>query len=146
VSPTPEDLNGRNAQSIAAAVTEVSERATLLVRDEIELAKAEITEKVTKLVKGAIVAAAAGVFVVIALLFALHGLAWFVWYELPTSGPTYFWGFFIVAAGLLLLGVIAGFVAAKAVKAGAPPTPKMAIDEARKIRETVSGASGEGGS
>ncbi|HST54607.1 MAG TPA: phage holin family protein [Solirubrobacteraceae bacterium] len=138
MSPAPEDPNARSAQSIAAAITEVSERATLLVREEIELAKAEVTEKVTKLIKGAVVAAAAGIFVVVALLFALHGAAWLIWYELPTSGPTYFWGFFIVAAALLLLGALAGLIAFKAVKAGSPPTPKMAIDEARKIKETVS--------
>ena len=34
-------------QNIATAIAEVSERATLLVREEIELAKAEVTEKAT---------------------------------------------------------------------------------------------------
>ncbi len=37
-------------QNIATAIAEVSERATLLVREEIELAKAEVTEKAMKLV------------------------------------------------------------------------------------------------
>ena len=40
---------------LGQAIQEVSERASLLVREEIELAKAEMTEKVTKLVKGAVV-------------------------------------------------------------------------------------------
>jgi hypothetical protein len=141
------ELNGsteqQEAQSIAAAIAEVSERATLLIREEIELAKAEMTEKVSKLVKGAVVAVAAGIFVVTALLFALHGLAWLLWWALPVGQLQYFWGFFIVAAGLLALGVLAGFLAAKAVKAGAPPTPKLAMEEARKIRETVTQHGGE---
>lgn len=125
--------------NLAAAITEVSERASLLVREEIELAKAEMTQKATRLARGAVVGVAAGVFVVTALFFALIGFAWLLYYELPIgSAFTYFWGFFAMALILLLLGVLAGFLAAKAVKAGSPPTPQMAIEEARKIRETVS--------
>jgi hypothetical protein len=130
----------QRSANLAAAITEVSERASLLVREEIELAKAEMTQKATRLAKGAVVGIAAGVFVVMALFFALIGLAWLLYFELPIGNQfTYFWGFFAMALILLLLGAIAGFAAAKAVKAGSPPTPKMAIEEARKIRETVSG-------
>jgi uncharacterized membrane protein YqjE len=123
-------------QNIAQAIQEVSERASLLVREEIELAKAEMTEKVTKLIKGAIVGIAAGIFVVFALIYLLHGFAWLTWYELFPD-QQYFWGFFIVAAVLLLLGALAGYIAARAMKSGAPPTPAMAIDEAKRIKETV---------
>ena len=134
------------AQGIATAITEVSERATLLIREEIELAKAEVTEKVGKLAKGAVVAAAAGIFLVTALFFVLIGCAWLLFYELPIGNSlTFFWGFFAMAAILIVLGLIAGFIAAKAVKKGSPPVPSMAIEEARKIRETVSaGADGDG--
>jgi uncharacterized membrane protein YqjE len=124
-------------QNIAQAIQDVSERAQVLIREEIELAKAEVTEKITTLAKGAAVGAAAGVFALFALLFILHGLAWLAWWAIPFSGPTYFWGFFIVAAVLLLLGGLAGFVAARAFKRGSPPKPEMAIDEAKLIRETV---------
>ena len=123
-------------QNIAQAIQEVSDRASLLVREEIELAKVEVTEKVTKLIKGAVVGIAAGVFVVFALIYLLHGLAWLTWYELFPD-QQYFWGFFIVAAVLLLLGALAGYIAARALKSGAPPTPKLAIDEAKRIKETV---------
>jgi hypothetical protein len=126
-------------QNIAAAVAEVSERATLLIREEIELAKAEVAEKATKLLKGAVVGIAAGVFVITALFFVLIGCAYLLYYELPIGNElTYFWGFFAMALILLVLGALAGFLAAKALKAGSPPVPSMAIDEARKIRETVS--------
>ena len=123
-------------QNIAEAIQEVSERASMLVREEIELAKVEVTEKVTKLIKGAVVGIAAGIFVVFALIYLLHGLAWLTWYELFPD-QQYFWGFFVVAAVLLLLGALAGYIAARAFKSGAPPTPQMAIDEAKRIRETV---------
>jgi hypothetical protein len=125
--------------SVAAAVTEVSERVSLLVREEIELAKAEVTAKVTKLVKGAVVGIAAGIFLVTALLFALHGFAWLLYYELPIGNNfTYFWGFFVLAAILVVLGGLAGFIAARLIKRASPPTPRMAIDEAKLIRETMS--------
>ena len=123
-------------ENIAAAITEISERATLLIRDEIELARAEISAKIGKLVTGAVIGIAAGIFIVVALFFVLIGLAWLAWYELFPAAQ-YFWGFFVVAGVLLLFAVVAGFLAAKLVRRGSPPSPKMAIDEARKIREAV---------
>ncbi len=130
-------------QNIATAITEVSERATTLVREEIELAKAEVAEKVTKLARGAIVAGAAGIFFVVALIFVLNGFAWLLYYELPVGSTfTYFYGFFAMAIILVVLGIAAGLLAYRLVKKSSPPVPNMAIEEARKIRETVS-SSGE---
>ena len=134
----PRDGRADPPHNIAAAISHVSDRATLLVREEIELAKAELSEKVTKLVKGAIVGIAAGVFLVMALVFALVGCAWLLYYFLPGNDFTYFWGFFAMAVILVLLGVLAGLIAARAVKRATPPVPSMALEEARKIRETVS--------
>ena len=37
--------DGSRGRNIAAAITEISEHATLLIRDEIELAKAEVSDK-----------------------------------------------------------------------------------------------------
>ena len=122
---------------IAQAIQEVSERAQILVREEIELAKAEVTAKISQLVKGAAVGAAAGIFAVVGLLFLLHGFAWLAYYALPVPDGTFFWGFFLVAGILFLLGAIAGFVAAKAFKRGAPPKPDLAIEEAQKTRAAL---------
>ena len=122
---------------IAQAIQEVSERAQILVREEIELAKAEVTAKISQLVKGAAVGAAAGIFAIVGLLFLLHGFAWLAYYALPVPDGTFFWGFFLVAGILFLLGAIAGFMASRAFKRGSPPKPEMAIDEAKRIRETV---------
>jgi hypothetical protein len=140
-TPPPGEPRSESSQNIATAIAEVSERASLLVREEIELAKAEVAEKASKLVRGAVVGAAAGIFVVMAIVFALVGFAWLLYYYLPGNAYTYFWGFFAMAVILLLLGALAGLVAAKAVKKSAPPVPNMAIEEARKIRETVSSGS-----
>jgi uncharacterized membrane protein YgcG len=142
--PRPPELR---QQGIASAITEVSERASLLIREEIELAKTEIAEKTTRLAKGAVVAIVAGVFFFTALFFVLIGCAWLLYYELPIGNAyTFFWGFFAMAVILVILGALAGLLAAKAVKSGAPPTPDMAIEEARKIRETVSApAQGQAG-
>jgi hypothetical protein len=138
------ETNGQPSQaSIAQAIQEVSDNAQRLIREEIELAKLEVETKVKTLVKGAVVGIAAGIFVVTGLLFALHGLAWFAWYELPFGSQQYFWGFFIVAGSLFLLGGFAGFLAARAFKSGAPPTPQMAMHEAQLIRETVQSSNPE---
>jgi uncharacterized membrane protein YqjE len=132
----PQDGHGQ-PQNIATAIAEVSDRATRLVHEEIELAKAEVSEKATKLIKGAVVGVAAGVFLLMAVIFALIGCAWLLYYYLPGNDFTYFWGFFAMAVILVVLGILAGLIAAKVVKRSAPPVPTMAIEEARKIREAV---------
>ena len=137
----PPDGNGRPVQDVDAPLGEIVNRMSLnasaLVREEIELAKAEVAEKVMKLVKGAVVGIAAGVFAIFGLIYLLHGFAWLAWFFLPVSPDKIFWGFFLVAGVLFLLGGLAGVVAARAFKAGSPPVPEMAIDEARLIKETV---------
>ena len=125
-------------QNIATAIADVSERATQLIREEVELAKAEVIEKATTLARGAVVGVAAGVFFMTALVFVLIGCAWLLYYLIPGGDFTYFWGFFAMALILVVLGVIAGLIAARVVKRSAPPVPTMAIEEARRIRETVS--------
>lgn len=138
--PRPGEERSEQPQNIATAIADISERATLLVHEEIELAKAEVMEKVTKLARGAVVGVAAGIFLVMALIFALVGFAWLLYYYLPGNNFTYFWGFFAMAVILVVLGVIAGLIAARVVKRSAPPVPSMAIEEARLIRDTVSSA------
>jgi uncharacterized membrane protein YqjE len=122
---------------LAQTVQEVSERVSLLVREEIELAKAEVTEKITKLLRGIVIGIAAGLFVVVGLLFLLHGLAWFAWWALPVGSSSIFWGYFVVAGLLFMLGGLAGYLAARFFKQSTPPVPEMAIDEAGKIRRTL---------
>ena len=122
---------------LAQTVQEVSERVSLLVREEIELAKAEVTTKITKLLRGIVIGVAAGIFAVVGLLFLLHGLAWFAWWALPVGNGSVFWGFFVVAGLLFLCGGVSGYLAARFFKESTPPVPEMAIDEAGKIKKTL---------
>jgi uncharacterized membrane protein YqjE len=123
---------------LAQAIQEVTERASLLVREEIELAKAEMTDKVTKLVRGAVVGIVAGVFALAGLIYGLHALSWLLYRLISNNGTDVWIGYAIVAVVLFLLGGLAGFIAFRAIKRGSPPTPAMAIEEGRLIKETVS--------
>jgi hypothetical protein len=126
---------------LGQAVQDVAEKAQLLVREEIELAKAELSEKVSKLVRGAVVGIVGGVFLLASLIYLLHGASWFVWSLLrdEDAGDDFWLGFAVVGGFILLLGLLAGFIAYRSVKKGVPPTPQMAIEEAQLIKQTVSG-------
>jgi len=131
-------LPGRDSQSesFATAVTEVTERVSVLVREEIELAKAEVTQKVSGLARGAAAVAAGAVFGVFALVFGLGTLAWGV-----NSLLSSLWiGFAIVFVLLAVLAAGAFLFAFRKLKVGAP-APTMALEEAKKIRETVTAKS-----
>ena len=130
------DSNG-NEDSFAAAVSEVSERVSVLVREELELAKAEMSRKASSMARGAAAIAAGAVFGVFALVFALFTLA----FGLDNVLGSIWLGFLIVFGGLLVMTVGAFLFAWRKLKVGAP-TPTMAIDEAKKIRQTVSEKSG----
>ena len=133
--------NGKS-ESIAATVTEVSERMSLLVREEIELARAEVTAKATSIARGTAAVAAGAVFGVFGVLFLLITIAWALNDVLIGSGGIWE-GFAIVTGALLGLAVLAGVFAWRKLRVG-PPKPDMAIEEAKKIRETVATGS-EGG-
>jgi uncharacterized membrane protein YqjE len=128
---------------LAQAVQDVTRHAQLIVREEIELAKAEVSEKVSRLAKGIAIGAAAGVFVLAGLIYLLHALSWLIWQLI--GGQDNFWlGFIIVAGALFLLAVIAGLLAFRLVRRGSPPTPQMAIQEAQLVRETIASSSSSG--
>jgi uncharacterized membrane protein YqjE len=111
----------------------VSDKASQLVREEIELAKAEVKDKLSKLTKGAVVAAAAGVFMVFAVTMFFHGLAWFL--DDVFNWEDNIWaGFAVVTAMLFLLAILAGLLALRLFKKGSPPMPELAIEEARRTR------------
>jgi uncharacterized small protein (DUF1192 family) len=124
--------NGK-VDTLTGAVTEVSERVSLLIREEIELAKAEMAVKTLSIVKGAAAAAVGAVFGVFALIFGLLALAWGI---NDAIGNTLWIGFIAVFGFLLLLGGGALLFALRKLKVGAP-APKMAIEEAKLIRQTV---------
>jgi hypothetical protein len=62
-----------------------------------------------------------------------HGLAWFL--DDVFNWEDNIWAGFAVVTGLLfLLAILAGLLAFRLFKKGAPPTPDMAIEEARRTR------------
>lgn len=118
-------------------MTEVSERVSVLVREEIELAKVETMAKIKSLRNGAVLVAVGLVFLLFAVPIGLAAIAWGLDAILTDSAGSIWVGFAIVVGAQLILAVLAFMFAWRKLRVGAP-TPRMAIDEAKKIRETVS--------
>jgi NhaP-type Na+/H+ or K+/H+ antiporter len=114
-------------------VNRISVNASALVREEIELAKAEMEIKVKQIARGAVVGVTAGFFVLLGLIFAFHSLAWGLndFFDQPWLG------FLITTALLFVLAGVAGLIAYKSFQAGAPPTPDLAIEEAKRTKEAL---------
>ena len=124
------------------AVSEVSDRVTTLVREEIELAKAEVSRKAISLAKGSVGVFTGAMFGVFAVLFLLMTIAWALDSILIEGAGDIWEGFAIVTAALFVLTALAFFVSSRLLKRGAPPMPTMAIEEAKQIRETVATKTG----
>jgi uncharacterized membrane protein YqjE len=131
----PPDAGPQDERKLGELVFDVAEGMSGLVREEIQLAKAEVSEKAGKIARGAAVGIAAGVFAFLALILVMEGIAWLLNEEV-FNGKT--WpGFFIEAAAFLLIAALAGLLAYKAVKAGSPPVPEQAIEEAKLTKEML---------
>jgi putative superfamily III holin-X len=147
--PTPPQVPpagpAADKRSVTDLVIDVSQGTSSLIREEFELAKAEVTEKVGKILRGSVVGIAAGAFAFLALILVMEGIAWLLNEEV-FDGKT--WpGFFIEAAVFLLIAAAAGYIAYRSVKAGAPPLPEQAIEEAKLTRtmfESEAEATAEG--
>jgi uncharacterized membrane protein YqjE len=129
--------NNNDTSELAQAIQDVTEKMSLLVREEIELAKTEVLEKGTRLAKGAAIGIAAGIFAVFGLVYLGDAVAWLIWELIEGDVNSPWLGFLILAVLIFLLGGIAGLVAARLFKRGAPPAPQMAIEEAKLIKETI---------
>ena len=127
-------VNGAD-KSLGDVVTEVTEKASLLVREEIELAKAEVSQKVTKLGKGAGALAAAATLLVFALIFLFHGIAWL--FNDAFDWTAWWKGYFATFGLILALGGLLGWLGMRWLKGGSPPTPDLAIEEAKRTREML---------
>ncbi|HEY2480418.1 MAG TPA: phage holin family protein [Solirubrobacterales bacterium] len=125
----------QDERKLGELVFDVAEGMSGLVREEIQLAKTEVAEKAGKIARGAVVGIAAGVFAFFALILVMEGIAWLLNEEV-FNGKT--WpGFFIEAAAFLLIAALAALIAFKAVKAGSPPMPEQAIEEAKLTKEML---------
>ena len=122
-------------RSVGELVLDVSERVSILLREEIELAKTEIREKVSKLLQGSVVGIVAGVFALMGLAMLMHGIAWLL-NDLFFSDHVWV-GFMIEALFWFCVAAGAGWFAYRSAQAGSPPTPDLAIEEARRTKETL---------
>ena len=66
----------------------------------------------------------------------MEGFAWLLNEEVFDNSWA---GFFVEAAVFLLIAAGAGYFAYRSVKAGAPPVPEQAIEEAKLTKETIEG-------
>jgi hypothetical protein len=122
---------GPAEKQLGTIVAEVTQKAQLLVKEEIELAKAEITLKTSRIVKGIVFFSAAGFFALMMLVFLLHMMSLGIseWFDLKV------WvGYAATTLLLLLTTALAGLIGLRFFKKGAPPTPDYAIEEAQKTR------------
>jgi hypothetical protein len=122
----------QKTSELGVAVQQVSEKVSVLVREEIELAKAEVTTKVKSLARGAVAAIIGAVFGFFVLIFALLTLAW----GLNSLLNSIWLGQAITLVVLVVLMAVVLLFAVRKLKAGAP-TPDMAIEEGKKIRTTI---------
>ena len=122
-------------RSVGEMVFDVSERVSTLVREEIELAKAEVTEKVQSLLRGGVVGIVAGTFAFLGLILLMHSIAWLL--NDLFFGDHFWIGFLIEAVVFFATAAIAGYVAYQAIQKGAPPTPDLAIEEGKRIKQTL---------
>jgi hypothetical protein len=129
--------NNGKPENLVNIVGEVSDRVSNLIREEIELAKVEVVRKGTSLLKGTVAIAAGAVFGIFAIVIGLQAAAWGIDAVLVQGAGDIWLGFLIVFGVLAVMAVLAFATATRLLKRGAPPTPSMAIDEAKRIRETV---------
>ncbi|MFM9045747.1 MAG: phage holin family protein [Solirubrobacterales bacterium] len=130
---TPGDPNRPDSEkTIGELVLEVTEQTAVLVREEIELAKAEVSEKLSTLGKSSAVAVAAGVFAFLAVILLMQafalGLNSLFFEDEPWAG------YLIEGILFIVIAVGAGLFAKKTFAETGPPVPTEAIEEAQEIQ------------
>jgi membrane protein implicated in regulation of membrane protease activity len=121
-----------DSQGVGAAVKQVAERTSSIVRLELELAALELKRKVIALGLGIGLGIGAAVMLVfmVAFVYAAIGAA------LALVMPT--WAALLVVAGILLLqAVLFALLALNRIKKGTPPVPEQAIQEAKLTTEAL---------
>src|SRR3954463_13941862 len=126
--------NGDAEKQLGDIASEVTAKAHLLIKEEMEVGEAEVAQKAKRLGIGAGLGAVAGAFLLFFLIFFLHMLAlgFSEWFDLLP------WvGYAMVCILLLVFAGVLGLIAMRLFKKGSPPMPQMAIDEAKKTRAAI---------
>jgi uncharacterized membrane protein YqjE len=119
---------------LGATVKSVSERASSLVRLELELAALEVKRKVASLGVGIGLALTAAVLLVFAIGFGLATIAAGI-----ATAVDWWIALLIVTAGIVLVAGILALLGVRSIKKGAPPLPEQAIQEAKLTTEALKG-------
>jgi hypothetical protein len=119
-------------RGLGAAARLVSERASSLVRLELQLAAAELKQKVVALGLGIALLVTAGLFGLFALGFGLAAAA----AALATTVSTWL-ALLTVMGGLVLLAGLLGAIGVGRLRKGTPPVPAAAIEEAKLTTEAL---------
>ena len=121
-----------DSQGVGAAVKEVADRASSIVRLEIELAATELKRKVVALGLGIGLMVGAAIFLVFMLGFAFAAVA----AAFATTMST--WLALLVTTGILLiLAGALGILGLAKIRRGTPPVPEQAIREAKLTTEAL---------
>jgi hypothetical protein len=119
-------------QGVGAAVKEVAERTSAIVRLELELATLELRRKIVSLGLGIGFAIGAAIMLVFMIGFVYATIAAALALVMP------WWAALLVVTGILFLQVaILGILAATRIKKGTPPLPEQAIREAKLTTEAL---------
>ena len=126
------ETDGHQTRGLGTAVKEVAERASAIVRLELELAALELKRKIVALGLGIAFAVGAVIFLVFMLAFAFATVA----AALATAMST--WLALLVTTGILLvLAAVLGVLALSKIRKGTPPVPEQAIREAKLTTEAL---------
>jgi uncharacterized membrane protein YqjE len=117
---------------LGATAKEVAERASSLVRLELELATLELKKKASNLGLGAGLAIGAAIFGLYGLGFLFATIA----AGLATAMSTWL-AILIVTIGLFVIAAILGLIGLNRIKKGTPPVPEQAIREAKLTQNAL---------
>jgi len=121
-----------DSQGLGAAVKEVAERTSTIVRLELELAALELKKQVVSLGVGI----GFGIGAALMLLFMVGFVYAAIGAALALAMPT--WAALLVVAGILLLqAALFAFLALNRIQKGTPPVPEQAILEAKLTSEAL---------
>ena len=122
----------REAHGLAGAAMQLADRASTLIRLELELAGLELKRKAGLLGTGIGLARGRRGTRVLRVGFGLAAIA------AGIATATSVWlALLIVFIGLLLVAGVLGFLAQRAIKKATPPVPEQAIQEAKLTTEVL---------
>jgi uncharacterized membrane protein YqjE len=122
----------RESQGLGFAAKQFAERASTLVRLELELASLELKRKFRSLATGIALGALAAVLLVFGIGFGLASAA------AGIATATSVWlALLIVAVGLFVVVGLLGLFAMRAIKKATPPVPEQALREAKLTTEAL---------